>query len=109
MVDHLDAAAILRDIADLDTVPLGELSARLGLSYQQQSRGIRDGLITPTGRLPGPGHPYAVDQGEAARLVLATALAFAAGLAVLVILRGLKGAGFTGDLAAATIRQLDPT
>lgn len=105
-----DVAAILSDLEHRERVPLAGLSRQLGVSKNTQHYAVAQGLLKPVrAPIPGtPGHPYVIGQEDASRLLLATVLAVAAGVAIAVILRGLVGAGVPGPAAAAMARSLRP-
>jgi hypothetical protein len=98
----IDAAAILRDIeqAEADRLKLADLSRAIGWSRAQQSKAIAAHLIDAEPGY-GPGKPYTVTKDEARTLLFAAVLAIAAGVAIAVMLRGVKGANLPADLAAA--------
>jgi hypothetical protein len=100
----IDAAAILRDIdqAEAERVRLADLSRAIGWSRAQQSKAIAAGLLEAEPG-SGPGHPYTVSKDEARTLLLAAILAIAAGVAIAIMLRGVKGAGLSGDLTEALL------
>jgi hypothetical protein len=108
--DAIDAAAILRDIeqAEAERVRLADLSRRIGWDKSLQSRALAEGLLEAE-RSPGRGHPYTITRDDAVTLLLAAVLAFAAGVAIASMLRGLKAQGVTGDLAADVLRTTSPT
>jgi hypothetical protein len=106
----LAAAAILRDLeqAKAERVKLADLSRRIGWDKSLQSRAVHEGLLDveqPGGR----GYPYMVTRDDAFTLLLAALVAVAAGIAVASALRGLKGTGVTGPLAAEVLRATIPT
>lgn len=102
----IDAAGILRDLeqAEADRIRLADLSRRIGWDRASQSHAITDHLLEAEQDRPGPGNPYTVTLDEAFTLLLAAVLACAAGAAIVAMLRGLKGAGVTGGLAAEVLR-----
>lgn len=106
----IDAAAILHDLerADAERVRLADLSRRIGWDKSLQSRALAEGLLEAE-RGPGRGHPYTITRDDALTLLLAALVAIAAGVAIGSALRGLKGTGVTGDLAAEVLRATVPT
>lgn len=103
--DPADAPAILASIDQAATVRLTELRSRLGLTANVQNKLIAGGLLEAE-HLPGRGAPYVVTRDEAFTLLLGVVLAVFAGVALGVMMRGVKGAGLTGDLAAEVLRGL---
>jgi len=103
--DPADAAGILADLDQAATWRLTELRSRLGVSPDAQNTLIAEGLLEAE-HVPGRGSPYAITTDEARTLLLAVVLAVAAGVALAIMLRGVKGAGITGDLAAELLRDL---
>ena len=105
-----DAAAILRDLeqADAERVPLVKIARPIGWDASSQSHAIAEGLLDAR-RLGGRGNPYGITRDDAITLLLAAVLAVAAGIAIAAALRGLKGAGVTGQLAADVLRATVPT
>ena len=107
--DPTSTAAILRDIDRApERVRLADLSPRLGVTPKTQNTVIREHLLEAE-RLGGRGNPYAITRDEARTLLLAVVLAAAAGIALAVMLRGVKGAGLTGSVAAEVLRSAVPT
>lgn len=102
--------AILRDLDRApERVRLADLSPRLGLTPKTQNTVIRAHLLEAE-HLGGRGNPYAISRDEARTLLLAVVLAVAAGVALSVMLRGVKDAGLVGTAAAAALRStLRPT
>lgn len=104
-VDTVDVAGILADIEAREVVSLPELGAKIGMGEQSRKFAIREGLIEPeplTSRREG----YKVNQNEALTLLLAAALALAAGVAIAVMLRGCKATGLTGEVAGTALRNM---
>jgi hypothetical protein len=104
-IDSLDVAAILAELEQGELVRLPEFGPKIGMGEQARKYAIREGLIDATpGRCRSEG--YSVTRDEAVTLLLAAVLAIAAGVAVAVTLRGMKGAGLTGAAAAAALAAL---
>jgi hypothetical protein len=101
----LDVAAILADIERREFMPLPELGAKIGLGEQARKHAIHEGLIDANKR-PSRLGGYTVSRDEAITLLLAAALAIAAGVAIATMLRGIKGAGVTGAAAAAALQAM---
>lgn len=106
----LAAAAILRDLeqAEADRIKLADLSRAIGWDKWSQSQAVNEGLLDAR-RLGGQGNPYGITRDDAIMLLLAAVLAFAAGVAIGSMLRGVKGAGMTSDLAAEVLRATAQT
>jgi hypothetical protein len=105
-VDALPLAKILADIEGREVVSLPELGARIGMGEQSRKYAIRAGLITPTAPVVNRREGYKITRDEAFTLLLAAALAVAAGVAIAVMLRGCKSAGLTGAAAASALRNM---
>jgi hypothetical protein len=107
-VPALSVAELVADIEGREVVSLPELGKAIGMGEQARKYAIRSGLITPTAPLaPGARHAgHTVARDEAFTLVLAAALAVAAGVAIAVMLRGCKVAGLTGAAALEALRAM---
>jgi hypothetical protein len=107
----IDAAGILRDLEheQAEAVRLADLSRRIGWSYAQQSKAISTGVLEAKRLEADRRLPYVITHDEAITLLLAAVLAVAAGIAIAAALRGLKGAGVTGQLAADVLHATVPT
>lgn len=108
--NSLAAAAILRDLeqAEAERIKLADLSRRIGWDKASQSHAVTEGLLDAR-RLGGPGNPYGITRDDAFTLLLAALVAVSSGIAVASALRGLKGTGVTGPLAAEVLRKTVPT
>lgn len=104
-VDDLHVPDLLAEIEAREFTSLPELGAKIGMGNQSRKYAIRVGLIEPE-PLKSRQHGYEVSRNEALTLLLAAALAIAAGVAIAVILRGLKETGLTGDVASAALRAM---
>lgn len=104
-VVDFSARAILSDIDQCPYVRLRDISPRIGWTPTGQKYAIREGLLEAE-QVRGPGSPYLITKDEACMLLLAAALALAAGMAIAVMLRSVKGAGITAAAAAAAIRNM---
>lgn len=105
-----DVSRILAQIEQREFIPLAPLAEQLGISEQTRQRAIREGLIE-TAPVKAPdcrGHLRVrqVERDEALSLLLAAVLAFAAGVAVVVMIKAVKGAGLSGAAAAATLANM---
>lgn len=101
----LNVAAILADIEQREFVPLPVLGAQIGMGSGARKYAISQGLIEANKR-PSRSGGYTVSCDEAATLLLAAVLAIAAGVAIAVMLRGVKGAGMTGAAASAALHAM---
>jgi hypothetical protein len=106
-VDALHVAEVLAEIEAREFVSLPALGKQLGMGEQARKYAIREGLINPepldiSKRYEG----YKVNRDEAFTLLLAAALAIAAGVAIAVMLRGVKGSGLTGGAAETVLRTM---
>jgi hypothetical protein len=106
LVAEIDGPSLLAEIdAAKDGVRLVDLRPRIGLTSGAQHHLIAEGLLeTMPGRARREG--YVVSKDEACVLLLGALLAVAAGIAIATMLRGLKGAGMVGAVAAEAIRNL---
>lgn len=72
----------------------GIVNSRLGpWDREQQSYAVRSGAIRPLPGRQGRHHAYAVDRNEAVLILVAAALAFAAGVAVVAMIRAVRVSG----------------
>jgi hypothetical protein len=101
-VDAIDVAAVLAELEGRSVVSLPVLGERIGLDKQARAYAIREGLIETVPR-PGTHGAYSVTADEARRLVLAAVLAIGAGVALAIMLRGVKGAGLSGEAVLAAL------
>src|SRR5262249_555194 len=102
-VDPLHLPEALANIQPPQFHSLRALGAQIGLGGPARRYAIREGLIKPEPlgkRCDG----YRVNRDEALTLLLAAALAIAAGVAIAVMLRGLKNSGLTGTAAETVLR-----
>lgn len=101
----LDVAGILAEIEGREYMRFPELGRQIGLGPGQRAHVIREGLVTviPCER-KSAGNKVARD--EALTLLLAAALAVAAGVAIAVMLRGVRETGLTGESAASVLRTM---
>jgi len=86
------AQALLSELPESETISLPWVRERVGWSRPAQSNVIREGVIRP---LPerGPHGGYRVTRDDAVLILVAYALAAAAGVAIVSMIRALKGAG----------------
>jgi hypothetical protein len=106
-VESIDGRAILGTIERSGGyVRLPDISQQIGWTRTGRQYAIREGLLEAEQVRNARGKPYRLTSDEAATLLLAAMLALAAGVAIAVMLRGVKGAGVTGAAAAAAIRNM---
>ena len=104
-IDTIDIDATLAEIEECEFVSLPALGERIGMTARARTYAITEGLIEHaplTARKAG----YRVTQDEALTILLAAVLAVAAGVAIVVMLRGVKQSGLTGEAAAVTLRSM---
>lgn len=96
------AQDLLADLPETDVVPLPLIRERIGWSRQAQYNAINQGAICPVGKR-GKAGCYQVTRDDAVMILVAAALALAAGVAVIVMLRGLRGAGLDASVLASAV------
>jgi hypothetical protein len=101
-VDSLDVAAILAEMEGREFVELPALGEKIGMDHKARQHAIREGLITPEAKRGANGRKL-VSADEAMTLILCAALALAAGIAIAVMLRGVKGAGLNVAALVSTL------
>jgi hypothetical protein len=104
-VDALHVAEIIAEIEKREFHSWPRLGEQVGLGEQARKHIVREGLIQPeplVKRCEG----YKVNQDEAWKLLLAAALAIAAGVAIAVMLRGIKESGLPASAAQAALRSM---
>jgi hypothetical protein len=97
-------AALLAEYDGRERIPLRELGERLGMDRAARSYAVTSGVIDTAGRA-GLGGGYVIDHDEAVRLIVAAALAVGGAVAIVAILRGIKGAGLSPGVLAAALPQ----
>jgi hypothetical protein len=101
--------------ADLEVSPglaiLADVQRAAGLSRGAVRAAVDEGLVTPTPVRMGPGQGggYTVTLDDALLLVACAALALAAGVAFVTMLRVLRSSGATIDPAAGAVVLPIPT
>jgi hypothetical protein len=98
----MSVAEILAQFEGQDLIPLPDLGKSIGLDRGRQTYAIEKGLIKPSEKRGANGR-YLVDRDQAAIIVIAAALAAAAGLALVTMLRSLLGIGAEVGPAGITI------
>ncbi len=97
------AQALLADLPDGEAIPLPWIRDRVGWSRDAQSYAVKAGVIRP---LPGhgPHRSYQVSRADAVEILIAAALAVAAGIAVVAMLRAIQGAGLNAEALASAVK-----
>lgn len=85
-----------------DLIPLPDIGRSVGLDADRQYYAVRKGLIHPASKR-GPNGRYLITRDEAVFILTAAALALAAGIAVVTMLRTLRAAGAKVSGSAITI------
>lgn len=101
----MNVARMLAEIEAREFTSLPRLGDQIGMGEQSRKYAIREGLIKPEPlgkRCDG----YKVNRDEALTLLLAAALAIAAGVAIAVMLRGMRNSGLTGAAAETALRAM---
>lgn len=98
----MSTAEILSEWEGRTLIPLPDLGARVGMDHAKQAYAIRKGIIQTTGTRGANGR-HTVTWEEAALIVAAAALAAVAGIAVVTMLRSLRGAGAQVSSGGVTI------
>jgi hypothetical protein len=96
------AQDLLADLPDTDVIPLPLIRERVGWSRDQQSDAVLQGAIRPIEKR-GKAGCYQVTRDDAVLILIAAALALAAGVAVIVMLRGIQGAGLSTSALASAV------
>lgn len=96
------AQTLLADLPDADIIPLPLIRDRIGWSRDAQCHAVKSGVIRPVEKR-GPAGCYQVTRADAVEILIAAALAFAAGMAVVVMLRAIRGAGLDVRALAESI------
>jgi len=93
---------LLTDLPDTEVIPLPFVRDRIGWTRDAQYQAVKEGAIRP---LPQRGKAgcYQVTRADAVEILIAAALAFAAGVAVVVMLRGIQGAGLNASALASAV------
>jgi len=86
------AQDLLANLPDTEVIPLPLIRERVGWSRDQQSDAVLQGAIRPVAKR-GKAGCYQVTRDDAVMILVAAALALAAGVAVVIMLRGIQGAG----------------
>lgn len=86
------AQALLRELPEGEVIPMPWVRERVGWSPREQSYAVTSGAIRP---LPGwgPHKSYQVTRDDATLILVAAALAVAAGVAIVAMIRAIQGTG----------------
>lgn len=93
---------ILSKLPDAEVIPLPVVRELAGWDRDAQSDAVKEGLIRPIDQR-GKANCYQVTRDDAALILVAAVLAFAAGVAVIAMLRGLQGAGLDAAALARAV------
>lgn len=96
------AQELLADLPDTEVIPLPLIRERIGWTRDAQWLAVKQGAIRPVEKR-GKAGCYQVTRDDAVMILLAAALALAAGVAVIVMLRGLQGAGLDASALASAV------
>lgn len=96
------AQALLADLPDAEVIPLPLIRERIGWNRQQQHHAVESGVIRPVAKR-GPAGCYQVTRDDAVTILIAAALAVAAGIAVVAMLRAIQGAGLNARVLAEAV------
>jgi hypothetical protein len=85
-----------------DAVPLTEVAHAVGLNRAHVEYAVRKRIVAP---LPerGPCNAYMIDWEQIVLIVVAAAIAAAAGIAVMTVIRSLRDSGATVSATGVTI------
>lgn len=111
MVDNVSTAqALVAQLPDADEIPLPVVRAivngHLGpWDAQAQSYAVKSGVIDTAPYRHGQGHAYVVGRDEAILILVAAILAFAAGVAVVSMIRAIKTTGLSAQALASSMTR----
>lgn len=103
----MSIADVMAPYSGRDLIPLPDIGRAVGLDAPRQTYAVRKGLIQPVDGKRGPNGRYLVSWDEALFIVTAAALALAAGIAVVTMLRTLRAAGAQVSGSAVMIPVAD--
>lgn len=98
----MSIADVLAPYSGRDLIPLPEIGRAVGLDAPRQTYAVTKGLIHPADKR-GPNGRYLVTRDEAVFILTAAALALAAGIAIVTMIRTLRAAGAKVSGSAITI------
>jgi hypothetical protein len=93
------AEALLASLPDGDVIPMPVIARQIGWDRSTQSHAITEGLIRPVAKRGAAGC-YQVTRDDAVQIMMAAALAFAAGVAVIIMVRAITAAGIDAKALA---------
>jgi hypothetical protein len=96
------AQALLAGLPDTDPVPLPLVRDRIGWNREQQSYAVRSGVIRPVSKR-GRAGCYQVTRDDAVLILIAAAIALAAGVAVVAMIRAIQEAGLDASALAQAV------
>lgn len=96
------AAALLADLPDAEVIPLPIIRDRIGWTRDQQSYAVETGAIRPIDKR-GKAGCYQVTRDDAVMILIAAAIALAAGVAVVMVIRGIRDAGLNAPALAQAV------
>jgi hypothetical protein len=96
------AQALLAGLPDADPIPLPLVRDRIGWSIRQQSYAVRAGVIRPVSQR-GRAGCYQVARDDAVLILVAAAIALAAGVAVVAMIRAIQEAGLDASALARAV------
>jgi hypothetical protein len=104
-VDVLHVAEVLAEIEAAEFHSLPRLGEAIGMGNQARKYAIHEGLIKPE-PLVARREGYKVNRDEAITLLFAAALALAAGVAIAVMLRGVRESGMPVSVVETALRSM---
>lgn len=96
------AQELLADLPETDVIPLPLIRDRIGWTRDTQHDAISAGVIRPVEKR-GKAGCYQVTRDDAVTILIAAALAIAAGVAVIVMLRAIQGSGLNARVLAESV------
>lgn len=93
---------LLSKLPDAEVIPLPVVRDLIGWDRAAQVNAVRQGVIRPVEKR-GRAGCYQVTRSDAVEILIAAALAFAAGVAVVAMLRAIQGAGLDAQALARSM------
>jgi hypothetical protein len=93
---------LISKLPDQEVIPLPVVRDLVGWNRQQQVHAVKSGAIRPVEKR-GPAGCYQVTRDDAIEILIAAALAFAAGIAIVAMLRAIQGSGLDARVLAEAI------
>jgi len=97
-----DIAETLAAFGDDDLIPLRDVGDAVGLKRGMQDYAVKRSIIVPA-ETRGPNGRYLVTRDEALLILASAALAVAVGVALVTVIKNLRGSGVTMSPAGLTI------